>query len=433
MRSWFWREPLYRVVLGLLLVVDYFSYLLRWVGVLKDKSNFVPGQQVQLAFLEEKNELGVDFEDTFHEEALRNVLPGLWNWYLYGRLFPKLMIQPSLQRKRNVELRYKQRLQSGTLRKHLPLTIWIVGLPRTGSTFFHKLLALDDRGYAARHWELRAPVPPASGADSRLEDCRTFNKSAYSMMPKMRRIHNVEAEDPDECVMGFCDCAFPEFYLWGCRDMKPAYDWYMGSTMVPQYSNYKKLLQVLCSQKDKTCSSHVVLKSPHHTAKLKTIAKIFPNSRFVWLHRPLENVVASTCSMNETLNDYTDAFYLPSQKMGERTLDRLADVMKRGLKERRELEDTKKSMPPKFTDIYYNELIADPIGTVKTLYKECGLTVSKEFEQRLTTYLEDQAEMRRQRRSTGASHKYTLENFGLTKEAVNHQFEEYLKVHGEGL
>ena len=59
--------------------------------------------------------------------------------------------------------------------------------------------------------------------------------------------------------------------------------------------------------------------------------------------------------------------------------------------------------------------------------------MSKEFEQRLTTYLEDQAEMRRQRRSTGASHKYTLENFGLTKEAVNHQFEEYLKVHGEGL
>ena len=82
---------------------------------------------------------------------------------------------------------------------------------------------------------------------------------------------------------------------------------------------------------------HLVLKSPHHTCKLQTISKIFPNSIFVWLHRPLENVVASTCSMNETLNDYSDVTYEPRKQLGRRTLKRLAEVMSIGMKEREEI------------------------------------------------------------------------------------------------
>ena len=94
------------------------------------------------------------------------------------------------------------------------------------------------------------------------------------------------------------------------------------------------------------------------------------------------------------------------------------------------MEESRGENALQFIDIYYKDLISDPIGTVKTLYDKCGLTVSKEFEYRLQTYLEDQAELRRQRKKRGSSHNYTLKNFGLTKEAVRNHFEEYLEVHG---
>ena len=67
-----------------------------------------------------------------------------------------MFIQPSLERKRKVEIAYN-RLQES---KHasLPSAIFIVGMPRTGSTFFHKLLALDDTTYSPKQWELKFPT-----------------------------------------------------------------------------------------------------------------------------------------------------------------------------------------------------------------------------------------------------------------------------------
>ena len=43
----------------------------------------------------------------------------------------------------------------------------------------------------------------------------------------IEQIHNVGAADPDECVIGFVDCAFPEYYLWGCRNMPLSYQYYL--------------------------------------------------------------------------------------------------------------------------------------------------------------------------------------------------------------
>jgi hypothetical protein len=44
--------------------------------------------------------------------------------------------------------------------------------------------------------------------------------------------------------------------------------------------------------------THMVLKSPHHLAKISNVFEVFPSASFVWLHRELTSVVASCCSMN---------------------------------------------------------------------------------------------------------------------------------------
>ena len=461
--QWFFREPGHRILLWFLWLVDLFAECtFRRLGCLHDRTSFDPSHQVSLALqydLHDKDSEEQTYDDCFHEEALAMVLPGLWNWYVNGRLFPKLMIQPSLRRKRLVEKSYNC-LAKENRDDLLPASLWIVGLPRTGSTFLHKLLALDPSGYAPRQWELRTPVSisseqgnPVTGAgDTRLKECRDLNQATYSVMPKLKHIHNVAADDPDECVIGFTDCAFPEYYLWGCRDMQSAYDWYMrDGAMTEQYENYKKLLHVLCSNYHAKTSgasssattkpSHLVLKSPHHTAKLQNIFDVFQQKGirggsppvFIWLHRRLENVVASTCSMNETLNDYTDVHYTSRSTLGKRTLDRLSEVMEAGLQQREQLESS--GSPVKFIDIYYDDLVQDPVGVVSRIYQECGLVLSNSFSSHLTRFLEKSNKKRMQRAATQVTsmHKYELADFHINANQVHSKFLKYLDCHGAKL
>ncbi len=487
--QWFFREPVYRIVLFILYFVDTISNILRYTNCLNDKKNFNAKKQEELAVIK-LNENGIldacKFDDTSHIRNMNVVLPDLWNdWYIYGRLFPSMFIQPSLARKRMVEIVYNNLKKNkilkniNTANKHfnnnddgndlefsVPPTIFIVGMPRTGSTFLHKILALDNTTYSPKQWELKFPITVESciktqeqqegketkrvskkyksARTSRILETNEVNKWTYKMMPRLSKIHNVSAFDPDECVIGFVDCAFPEYYLWGCRNMQNAYKYYLQSDMKEQYMNYKK--QLVVSLHDASTSdsrqvldetTHLVLKSPHHTCKLKTISNVFPNSIFVWLHRPLENVVASTCSMNETLNDYSDVKYEAREALGRRTLNRLAEVMQIGMKERDEILRDNKSNS-KFVDIYYSDLIKDPIKVVQNLYKKCGKKkCSKEYIEQLKTYLKDDAERRKQRASSKRSsnsdsahiksHKYSLHDFSITHDDVDNAFESYLK------
>jgi len=484
--QWFFREPVYRIVLFILYFIDVISNVLRYTNCLSDKKKFNAKKQEELA-VNKLNKKGIlnagTFDDTSHIRNMNVVLPDLWNdWYIYGRLFPSMFIQPSLERKRMVEIVYnnlkknkiiknnsKTNHDSNDIELSIP-TIFIVGMPRTGSTFLHKILALDNTTYSPKQWELKFPITVdscinmqekhegkerrdvskkyTSTPTSRIHETTEVNKWTYKIMPRLTKIHNVSAFDPDECVIGFVDCAFPEYYLWGCRNMQNSYKYYLQSDMEEQYMNYKKQLIVSLHdastpiskkenlRQDLNETSHLVLKSPHHTCKLKTISNVFPNSIFVWLHRPLENVVASTCSMNETLNDYSDVKYEAREALGQRTLKRLAEVMEIGMKERGEILRHNKNSS-KFIDIYYKDLIKDPIKVVQNLYKQCGKkNCSEEYIERLKTYLKDDAERRKQRASSKRnisanknikSHKYSLHDFSITHEDINTAFESYRK------
>ena len=80
----------------------------------------------------------------------------------------------------------------------------MVGLPRTGSTIFHKLLSLDPNARTIRAWELRHPIPPARpetwATDTRFVEFNRGGQLAYGFAPAMKSIHYVTAADPDECI-----------------------------------------------------------------------------------------------------------------------------------------------------------------------------------------------------------------------------------------
>ncbi|MGA2433859.1 MAG: sulfotransferase, partial [Bryobacteraceae bacterium] len=101
------------------------------------------------------------------------------------------------------------RRNPGTGNVAVPDPIVIAGLPRSGTTFLHRILAQDPRTRTLRTWELYAPVPPGWGdgnaPDPRLalmrrgmEWRRKLLLSSYGRSTA-RAIHHSEADDPEEC------------------------------------------------------------------------------------------------------------------------------------------------------------------------------------------------------------------------------------------
>jgi len=77
------------------------------------------------------------------------------------------------------------------------------------------------------------------------------------------------------------------------------------------------------------------------------------------------------------------------------------------------------SDPGLFIDVDYRELIADPIGVVRRLYAQLGLTFTTELGERMKSWLNDQR--RRERRA----HRYALADFGLSRAMIEERFATY--------
>jgi hypothetical protein len=76
--------------------------------------------------------------------------------------------------------------------------------------------------------------------------------------------------------------------------------------------------------------------------------------------------------------------------------------------------------PAQFVDVDYRDFVADPLGTVEGVYTHFGLDLGSSAQSAMEAmHAESRSGDRR------PSHKYTLEEFGLTAEQVDERFADY--------
>jgi hypothetical protein len=76
--------------------------------------------------------------------------------------------------------------------------------------------------------------------------------------------------------------------------------------------------------------------------------------------------------------------------------------------------------PKQFFDIDYRELVSTPIETVRRLYAHLGRPLTPEVESRMRTWLQDNQQ------NKYGTHRYTLEQFGLSNDVVHERFANYI-------
>jgi len=96
--------------------------------------------------------------------------------------------------------------------------VFVLGMPRTGTTFLHRLLSLDPAARAPLTYELQDPVPryrddPILDKQKRIKYCQKEIDMLNYYMPEMSQVHEMGADIPEECMVAMV-CYFPSFCIF---------------------------------------------------------------------------------------------------------------------------------------------------------------------------------------------------------------------------
>jgi len=180
----------------------------------------------------------------------------------------------------------------------------ILGLPRTGSTLLHRLLAASPRLTSTLSWETSYPIPfPGEGPDAE-ERKRRAEKQAQlflELSPDFADLHTVVWDGPEEDVIlvdrSFVSMSFDSFY-W-----VPDYgDWLRAADQGPAYRELADWLRVLRWQDPARAGRRWVLKSPHHLTAVGTVLDTFDGCKIIMTHRSPVSAVPSYASMVRTMS-----------------------------------------------------------------------------------------------------------------------------------
>jgi hypothetical protein len=358
------------------------------------------------------------FDDTSFLEPLRRLLDSLdreAELHAEGRATQHARIVESLVMRHVLEQHEASHAEIRAEEIGPPLVI--VGLARTGTTMLHRLLSSDPGLYAARWWEVRFPAPfPGwdwSGPDPRIAAAHQQVEWILANQPVLAAIHPWDAEGPDEEIM-LMEHAFLSHVPESGANLPSYRAWLDRQDLRPAYALLRRLLQFLQWQKRRRgeTAERWVLKTPMHLGFLDLLLETFPGARVVQTHRDPLETIPSVASM------YYALWGLATEKpdpveVGRQCLERYAGALRRCLAVRERLP------ADPCVDVSYRDVARDPIGAVQRIYDAVARPLTPAAEAAMRAWA------RANPREHRPSHEYTMETFGLTREAIEREFAEY--------
>lgn len=299
----------------------------------------------------------------------------------------------------------------GIAAERIARPLFITGLPRSGSTLLHQLLALDEGHRTPLTWEVRRPSPPpglsAETVRGRIHatarELRWFGRLA----PRFKRIHPLGACLPQECIEVLSvSLASPRFHT---NYYVPSYQaWLDRTDQAPAYAWHRRFLQHL---QWGSAPRRWVLKAPAHMFALEALLHTYPDATVVQTHRDPREVIGSMLSMTVTLQQVFSDRVDPDAVAAEVTR-RWAVMMERAMRVR---ERAQRDSGVLFVDLQYADLVRAPLATVAALYRRLDLRLSAATRGRMEAWL------RRHPQHRHGVHRYSLEGLGLdVAEAAAH-------------
>jgi len=295
--------------------------------------------------------------------------------------------------------------------------IFVVGLPRTGSTALHELLAQDPANRVPMTWEVMWPWPFPEAAhfhdDPRIAKADRYLRATDQLIPGFKKMHRMGATLPQECCM-LMNHDLMSMQLH-CSNRIPSFqDWMDEQDLTPLYASHRRQLQHLQLR----CPPRRgwVLKSPQHLWSLDALLRVYPDAQIVQTHRDPVKVAASLASLVSLLRGMGSDDVDPIE-VGADWTGRLATGLERSMAVRESGALTNANC----FDVHFREFVADPIGVVRRIYAHFGRALSGEAEAGMRGFVAAHPQNEHGR------HESTLAGAGLDLETERGRFDRYQK------
>jgi hypothetical protein len=361
-----------------------------------------------------------DFGDDSFRPGLRKLTLSLENdgrLNLFGRYFARRQLVELLSHRLTI-LDHRRR-HPEVADEPVERPLFILGLPRTGTTLLYGLLAEDPANRAPLSFEVDEPCPPAEEAtydvDPRIQYTEKRFEQLRQLAPGFQAIHPIGARMPQECIV----LTAPEFMsvrFEMCFDVASYQEWLVEQDMAPAYRFHRTFLQHMQSRYR---AKRWVLKSPGHLGPIDALFDEYPDAMVVQTHRDPVRVIPSVSSLEFTMRQVASDEVDPI-RLGRQQLLAWSRLLEQGMEARR----CHPEREGRILDLHMGEIVGDPMGCIRRIYDHFALELRPEALARMHAYLAAHP------RDEHGEHRYSLEAFGLEPEAIAQAYKGYCERFG---
>ena len=309
-------------------------------------------------------------------------------------------------------------LYPGAATTPVPAPVFITGAARSGTTFFHRLLCLDDEHFEHfRFWEIALPSVTqkklarraagllhrvAPGVTKAVEDWEQRQFDSVQQLHKFG--FNMPEEDEFLFLMPFASATITVLF--------PCLDELQHLVMLDEqpHPERERLMKFYRECVEAQLYFHgggrtLLSKNPAFVGKIRSVSEEFPDGKFVYLIRDPLETIPSVVNLLQTAwrglgVDEEDIFgHTPA-------------IVASFVRDYQHAYSVLKSLPQgRYSIVHYEDLVRDPEDTIRRVYAALGLPISESFSAKLR-----QACQRAAEREPKAPHN--PETFGIDVDAI---------------
>jgi hypothetical protein len=295
--------------------------------------------------------------------------------------------------------------------------VFIIGMPRTGSTILHDILAQDPRSRAPLTWEAMFPSPPPTTAafvdDPRIAACDATFPSVDLQIPAFKAMHPMGARLSQECVTLMGESMITPLFHNQFR--VPTYqDWCdHEADWSSVYDFHYRQLQHLGSRH---MLDRWVLKTGAHMWGLEHLLRTYPDARIVFTHRDPVKSMTSYASLTALVRSMGSDQVDPIEIATDWTA-RIKRVLEHAIAVRNEA----RYPDAIFYDMRFPEFVADQWSEIEKIYAAFDLPLSSEATRAMKVFIEDNP------KGKHGIHRYAPEEYGVDPDAIRSSFRPYIE------
>jgi hypothetical protein len=295
---------------------------------------------------------------------------------------------------------------------HSPVVI--AGLPRTGTTHLHNLLAAAPTFRTMPYWESVEPFPLPAEAGIEPDPRRARMDVAVGLvdtvMPHFALMHEMTTDHVHEEIQLLAnDLSTMLFETLG--EVPRWRDYYRAHDQTPHYQYLARQLKAMQFLRG---GRRWLLKSPQHLEQVPVLDRVFGDSIVVFTHRDPVPVALSMIAMI-TYSARMHRSPVPVERIAHSWIDRLDQMLSALVRDRDTLG------PDRSIDIRFDDFMANELGVAEQVYALSGEPFTDDARTAIADYL---AGHRRGRH--GQVHT-SCEMFGLTEDALRARFAPYVE------